>query len=65
MVAARAGIHKDIPPGSIVGGAPHLPHREWLRVEATIPKLPAMRQHLIELARRLEELEKKLEGTRS
>lgn len=65
MVAARAGVHKDVPAATIVGGAPHLPHREWLRVEATIPKLPAMRQRLIELARRLETLEKKLEGTPS
>lgn len=65
MVAARAGVHKDVPAATIVAGAPHLPHREWLRLEATIPKLPAMRQLLMELARRLEALEKKLEGTHS
>ncbi|NPU85474.1 MAG: UDP-3-O-(3-hydroxymyristoyl)glucosamine N-acyltransferase [Syntrophaceae bacterium] len=65
MVAARAGIHKDVPAATIVAGAPHMPHREWLRLEATIPKLPAMRKQLIELARKLEVLEKKLEGRNS
>lgn len=65
MVAARAGIHKDVPAATIVAGAPHMPHREWLRLSATIPKLPAMRQQLLELARKLEALEKKLEGRNS
>ncbi len=65
MVAARAGIHKNVPAATIVAGAPHMPHREWLRLEATIPKLPAMRQQLLDLARRLEALEKKLEGRNS
>jgi len=65
MVAARAGIHKNVPAATIVAGAPHMPHREWLRLEATIPKLPAMRQQLLDLAKRLEALEKKLEGRNS
>ncbi len=65
MVAARAGIHKNVPAATIVAGAPHMPHREWLRLEATIPKLPAMRQQLLDMARRLEALEKKLEGRNS
>ncbi|MGV8078549.1 MAG: UDP-3-O-(3-hydroxymyristoyl)glucosamine N-acyltransferase [Syntrophales bacterium] len=65
MVAARAGVHKDVPAATIVAGAPHMPHREWLRLEATIPKLPAMRRQLLDLAKRLETLEKKLEGRNS
>lgn len=65
MVAARAGIHKNVPAATIVAGAPHMPHREWLRLEATIPKLPAMRQQLLDMARKLEALEKKLEGRNS
>jgi UDP-3-O-[3-hydroxymyristoyl] glucosamine N-acyltransferase len=58
MAAARAGLHKDIPPGRIVAGAPHMPHREWLKMEACLPKLPEMRETLAELQRRVEALEK-------
>jgi len=59
MVAARSGVARSIPPGRIVAGAPHLPHREWLRVQALVPKLPEMRDKLKDLLKRVEELEKK------
>ena len=52
MIAARSGVHKDIPPGQIVAGTPHMPHREWLKMEACLPKLPEMREALAALQRR-------------
>jgi UDP-3-O-[3-hydroxymyristoyl] glucosamine N-acyltransferase len=58
MVAARSGVHKDIPPHQIVAGTPHMPHREWLRMEACLPKLPEMRGALADLQRRIAALEK-------
>jgi len=58
MAAARSGIHKDIPPGQIVAGTPHRPHREWLKQEALLAKLPEMREALATLQRRIEGLEK-------
>jgi UDP-3-O-[3-hydroxymyristoyl] glucosamine N-acyltransferase len=60
MIAARAGIHEDVPAGQIVSGAPHLPHRQWLRMVATMPKLPEMRRTLMSLSKRIEELENQL-----
>lgn len=57
MIAARSGIHEDIPPGRIVAGAPHQPHREWLRTAATIPKLPEMRNTITQLVKKIEEIE--------
>jgi UDP-3-O-[3-hydroxymyristoyl] glucosamine N-acyltransferase len=60
MVAAQSGIHKDVPANQIVSGSPHMPHREWLRVEACIPKLPEMRSAIATLTKRIEDLEKKL-----
>ncbi|MCL2669394.1 MAG: UDP-3-O-(3-hydroxymyristoyl)glucosamine N-acyltransferase [Syntrophaceae bacterium] len=60
MVAAGSGVHKDIPPGQIVAGAPHLLHREWLKIEACLPKLPELRKTLAALSRRLKELEMKI-----
>ncbi|MDP3097841.1 MAG: UDP-3-O-(3-hydroxymyristoyl)glucosamine N-acyltransferase, partial [Syntrophales bacterium] len=59
MAAARTGIHKDVPPGQIIGGTPHMPHREWLRMEATLPKVPEMRAALAALQRRVAALEEK------
>jgi UDP-3-O-[3-hydroxymyristoyl] glucosamine N-acyltransferase len=65
MIAARAGIHEDVPAGQIVSGAPHLPHREWLRMVATMPKLPEMRKTLIALSKRIEEIEKQLKESKA
>jgi len=59
MAAARSGVHKDIPPGRIVAGFPHMPHREWLKMEACLPKLPEMREALAALQRRVAALEEK------
>ncbi len=59
MAAARAGIHKDVPPQSIVAGAPHRSHREWLRIEASIPKIPDMNSTIADLMKRVDLLEKK------
>ena len=61
MVAARSGVHKDIPPYPTVAGAPHMPHREWLKMEACLPKVPEMRETLAALQRRVAALE---EGTK-
>jgi UDP-3-O-[3-hydroxymyristoyl] glucosamine N-acyltransferase len=61
MAAARAGVHKDVAPGQIVAGAPHMPHREWLKMEACLPKLPEMREALASLQRRIADLEQKSE----
>ena len=59
MVGAQSGVHEDVLPGQIVSGTPHLPHREQLRVMATLTKLPEMRQTLQKLLKRIEELEKR------
>jgi len=61
MAAARSGVHKDIPPGQIVAGSPHMPHLEWLKMEACLPKLPEMREALAALQRRVAALEEKKE----
>jgi len=38
-----------------------MPHREWLKMEACLPKLPEMREALAALQRRVAVLEKKTE----
>ncbi len=53
MAGGRTGITKDVPPGSLIWGTPHMPHKEWMRLQFLIKKLP-------DLFERIKELEKKL-----
>jgi len=61
IIMAQAGVTKDVPPGSIMLGAPAVPHKEFKRVNAAIQRLPdtvgkfhEVEQQLAELRRRLE-----------
>ena len=40
IIMAQAGVTKDVPPGSIMLGAPAIPHKEFKRVNAAIQRLP-------------------------
>lgn len=55
MIAAQAGVMGNVKHG-VYGGAPAIPHRDWLRASALFAKLP-------ELKKRIEELEKKIKQT--
>ncbi len=57
MIVAAAAVHNDVASGQIVAGAPHLPHRQWLKVEACRAKLPEMRSKLDGLAKQVTSLE--------
>jgi UDP-3-O-[3-hydroxymyristoyl] glucosamine N-acyltransferase len=61
MVAAKSGVHKDVPPNQIISGAPNMPHTEWLRIQASIPKLPEMRKTMSSLLKKIGELEAEIE----
>lgn len=60
MVAARSGVHKEVPAGQIVAGSPHLPHREWLRKEAHLARIPELKEVIAGLEKRIKELEDSL-----
>jgi UDP-3-O-[3-hydroxymyristoyl] glucosamine N-acyltransferase len=60
MIAARAGVNKDIPASRIMSGTPAIPHTDWLRLNAHIQRLPEMHKTVLELKKKIEELEKKL-----
>jgi UDP-3-O-[3-hydroxymyristoyl] glucosamine N-acyltransferase len=61
MVAAKSGIHKDVPPNQIISGSPNMPHGEWLRVQASLPKLPEIRKTTVSLVKKIGELEREIE----
>lgn len=56
VFAARAGIIGDVAPNSFFAGFPARPHKEWLRAEAHINKLPDLVKKVKELEKRVAEL---------
>jgi len=56
VLAAKAGVTKDIPPGSFVSGFPAVPHRDDMRNQAMIARLPELRGRVERLERRMEEI---------
>jgi len=59
ILLARAAVLSDLPAGSVVSGTPAYAHREHLRVEAAVRKLPEALRELKELKARLARLEDK------
>lgn len=53
MAGGRTGITKDVPAGSLIWGTPHMPHKEYMRLQMYIKKLPALFQRIRELEKRL------------
>jgi len=61
-VGPQTGVGKPVPDGQIVSaGIPEMPHRLWLRVVRTIPKLPDMSKRLLGLEKKFKEIEEKLD----
>ncbi len=63
QIGAQSGVLDDVPSGSTVSGSPHLPHREWLRVVASLTKLPELRHTLAQLVKRVKKLEEECKLT--
>jgi UDP-3-O-[3-hydroxymyristoyl] glucosamine N-acyltransferase len=59
VFAARSAPISDVPPGSFLAGFPARPHKEWLRSEAAMHKVPGMLKKIRALEKRLLELEEK------
>ena len=52
--AGGTGITKDVPANSLISGNPHMPHRDWLKLQSYIKNLP-------KLYDRVKKTEKKLQ----
>ena len=57
-VGAQSGVTRDLEAGETVSGAPAIPHRDWLRMVAALPRVPDLLRELRRLEKRVEELEK-------
>ena len=62
MVAATSAIAEDVPPKSFMSGTPALPHRQSLREQAAMRRLPDLVVQVRKLQEEVEALKKKLEG---
>ncbi len=59
MVAARGGIGSDTSPGEILAGYVGTPHKQWLREQAAIHKLPELIKTVRALEAEIEKLKSK------
>ncbi|MGA2192869.1 MAG: UDP-3-O-(3-hydroxymyristoyl)glucosamine N-acyltransferase [Nitrospirota bacterium] len=60
-VGAQSGVMNDLEPWEAYTGSPALPHREFLKIQAVMRRLPEMRKQLNEITKKLERLEKEKE----
>jgi UDP-3-O-[3-hydroxymyristoyl] glucosamine N-acyltransferase len=61
-VYAQSGIGGDLKEGSVVSGSPAFDARDWLRAVTAFPKVPDMLRTIRDLRKRVEELERRLQG---
>src|SRR5208283_2054902 len=62
MVGAKSGIMRDIEADQVAIGIPALPYREWVKVQAVIPKLPELRKQILDLEKQIKELKQQISG---
>ena len=60
MIGAQSGVPGSVPANAGYSGTPIMPHREWLKAMAVVPRLPDMRKTIGSLEKRIAELEAKL-----
>jgi UDP-3-O-[3-hydroxymyristoyl] glucosamine N-acyltransferase len=62
MAAGGSAIVKDVPAGQVVGGYYTMPMKDWLKVQAVLPKLPELKRQVHALEKELQELKGKISG---
>lgn len=57
-VGAKSGVARSLSDGETVSGIPALVHKDWLRLQAVLPKLPQIVKKLKDLEKRIETLDR-------
>lgn len=60
MVGAQSGIPGSLPANAGYSGTPAMPHKDWLKAMAVVPRLPELRKTVTALEKRIAELESQL-----
>lgn len=63
MYAGRSGITKNMPANFLGAGFPAQPHKDWLKLQASLQKVPALLKKIQLLEEKLAALEKSEGGT--
>jgi UDP-3-O-[3-hydroxymyristoyl] glucosamine N-acyltransferase len=61
MIGAQSGVMGNVAKG-IYTGTPVMPHREWLKTQAIIAKLPELYKKIRELEEKIKKLERRVES---
>ncbi len=51
--AGGTGITKDVPAGVLISGTPHMPHRDWLKLQSYIKNLPKLYDKMKKVEKKL------------
>jgi len=57
IVGAQGGVPSSLPADAVYSGSPTMPHKEWLRAMAVVPRLPELKKSISSLEKRIAELE--------
>ncbi len=60
MAGGKAVIVKDVDPGQIIAGFNSMPVRDWLKVQAILPKLPDLKRTVADLEKQVQELKERI-----
>ncbi|MEW6714534.1 MAG: UDP-3-O-(3-hydroxymyristoyl)glucosamine N-acyltransferase [Nitrospirota bacterium] len=52
VISAKTGVTEDIPDGQTTSGYPSMPHKDWLRTQSSLRRLPEYIKRIHELERR-------------
>jgi UDP-3-O-[3-hydroxymyristoyl] glucosamine N-acyltransferase len=61
MAGGKAVITQDVAAGQVIAGFYAMPIRDWLKVQAILPKLPEMKKLIASLEKQILELKSKLQ----
>lgn len=57
MIGAQSGVPNSVPANTVYSGSPIMPHKDWLRAMAIVPRLPELRKNISALEKKIAELE--------
>ncbi len=60
VIAAKSAVFQDVPPKTFVAGNPAVHHMQWKKAQAIFRQLPEIREEIIKLKEKLEQLEERL-----
>lgn len=64
MAGGGTAITKDVEPGQAIVGYNAMPYRDWLKVQAVLPKLPELKKMLSQLEKQVKELKEQISETK-